>query len=51
MWDRQRRDPQADRPGHVQIDNLNRGYVGILMAEADPKDKDGKDLGAKIIRP
>lgn len=33
-----------------QIDNLNRGYVGIFMAEADPKDKDGKVLGAKVIR-
>jgi len=34
----------------AQIDNLNRGYVGIFMAEEDPKDADGKFLGAKVIR-
>ena len=33
-----------------QIDNMNRGYVGIFMAEEDPKDTDGKHLGAKVIR-
>ena len=33
----------------AQIDNFNRGYVGIVMAQADPKDKDGKVLGAKVI--
>jgi serine protease Do len=33
-----------------QIDNANRGYVGIFMAEDDPKDADGKLLGAKVIR-
>jgi serine protease Do len=34
----------------AMIDNLNRGYVGIFMAEEDPKDADGKYLGAKVIR-
>jgi serine protease Do len=33
----------------AQIDNYNRGFVGIIMATADPKDKDGKVIGAKII--
>ena len=32
------------------IDNYNRGYVGIIMTESDPKDKDGKTLGAEILR-
>jgi len=32
----------------AQIDNLNRGYVGIFMATNDPKDEDGKVIGAKI---
>lgn len=34
----------------AQIDNANRGYVGIFMAEEDPKDAEGKVLGAKVIR-
>ena len=34
----------------AQIDNANRGYVGIFMAEEDPKDAEGKLLGAKVIR-
>jgi serine protease Do len=32
------------------IDNFNRGYVGIFMADEDPKDKDGKVLGAEVTR-
>ena len=32
----------------AQIDNLNRGYVGIFMATNDPKDEDGKVIGEKI---
>jgi serine protease Do len=32
------------------IDNFNRGYVGILMSDTDPKDKDGKVIGAKVTR-
>ncbi len=34
----------------AQIDNANRGYVGIFMAEEDPKDAEGQVLGAKVIR-
>jgi serine protease Do len=30
------------------IDNHNRGYLGILLSQTDPKDADGKVLGAKI---
>ena len=30
------------------IDNHNRGFVGIIMATTDPKDDDGKVIGAKI---
>jgi len=32
----------------AMIDNLNRGYVGIIMSSTDPTDKDGKVIGAKI---
>lgn len=31
-----------------QIDNFNRGYVGIQMSLTDPKDMDGKIIGAEI---
>jgi serine protease Do len=31
-----------------EIDNQNRGYLGILMETADPTDKNGKVLGAQI---
>jgi len=34
----------------AMIDNQNRGYVGIFMAENDPKDPEGNPLGAKIIK-
>jgi serine protease Do len=34
----------------AMIDNMNRGYVGIFMAEEDPKDAEGRNLGAKVIR-
>jgi serine protease Do len=30
------------------IDNYNRGYLGITLELADPKDKEGKVIGAKI---
>jgi len=32
------------------IDNQNRGYVGIFMADTDPKDDEGNVLGAKITK-
>lgn len=32
------------------IVNHNRGFMGVLLDENDPKDKDGKVLGAKITR-
>jgi serine protease Do len=32
----------------AEIDNFNRGYVGIIMSTTDPKDSDGKIIGAKI---
>ena len=30
------------------IDNFNRGYVGIIMSQNDPKDENGKVIGAEI---
>ena len=30
------------------IDNLNRGYIGIIMSLSDPTDADGNVIGAKI---
>src|SRR5579872_5196052 len=34
----------------TDIFNHNKGFLGILLDETDPKDKDGKVLGAKVIR-
>jgi len=31
-----------------EIDNQNRGYLGILMELTDPTDKDGKVIGAQV---
>lgn len=39
----------ANFPEHL-IDNFNRGYLGIELDLTDPKDKDGKVIGAKIAK-
>jgi serine protease Do len=33
----------------TEIFNHHKGFLGIMLAETDPKDKDGKVLGAKVI--
>jgi serine protease Do len=33
-----------------EIFNHNKGFLGIMLDDKDPKDKDGKVLGAKVIQ-
>ena len=34
----------------AEVFNHNKGFLGILLDETDPKDKDGKVIGAKVVQ-